>query len=920
MATYNALMPYGRKLAMRRGRWLATGLLSSLVLLAPADDVRAQVLPGGFTSVAGGGSISYSLPGTLGINQPTSTPFIGNWQSFDIGAGGLVTFNQPSATAVGLNRVIDVNRSELSGALDIDGVGVLVNAGGAIFSSGSLVTARSFIASTLDITNTDFVDGNYLFEANDADVIVVDGGASVIANAGGSIALIGSAVENRGAIEALGGSINLVSAATVQLDIDANGLVGIVGAPAAAATADIKNSGVLDATGGTVSLYSRGLAGGDIFNSGIIRANLLTGGANGSAVFEGANYIVELGNFDSGGDFALANEQALSVTGTVTSTSGNVALETKLGAMTIDGDVSGDDVALRSAGALRINQSVTGASLVLAAGGDIVIDGTVEGTLTTLTTRRLIVGSSAAHPDALLQSDLTIGSGMTLAGHGTVGSTTIASGGTIAPGSSIGTLKVDGDLFVEDGARYELEVDPSGTASDLISVSGSATLNGGSVAHIGALGAYRPGSTYRILTAGTGLVGEFTAVTSDFAFLTPEFVYDYTAFTVDLMLARNGVDFADKAATRNQLSTAGGIESLGSGNDVYDAVAALPGDDALIRAVFDQLSGEVHASLKGVALDDSRFVREAALQRLYVAFDGVGAMAAPVMSYADGEPVLAPAATDGWAVWGHGFGSWGHWNGDGNSATLKRDAGGFFVGADGLVGDNWRLGLLGGYSRSTFQVDDRHSSGASNNFHLGVYGGRQWGDLAFRSGLAYTWHDVSTDRSVAVPCLSEHLEADYNAGTTQVFGELGYDIRRGQAAFEPFANLAYVNLSTDGFSETGGAAALISHGDTTDATFTTLGLRIATDFEVNDGVKTTARGTVGWRHAFGDTTPLSSFAFADGNAFTIAGVPIARDAAVLEVALDFRLAPAALIGVSYDGQFGDGVADNAVRARLDVSF
>lgn len=598
MATYNAFMPCGRKLAMRRGRWLATSLLSSLVLLAPADEVRAQVLPGGFTSVAGGGSISYSLPGTLGINQPTSTPFIGNWQSFDIGAGGLVTFNQPSATAVGLNRVIDVNRSELSGALDIDGVGVLVNAGGAIFSSGSLVTARSFIASTLDITNTDFVDGNYLFEANDADVVVVDGGASVVAAAGGSIALIGSAVDNRGAIEALGGSINLVSAATVQLDIDANGLVGIVGAPAAAATADIKNSGVLDATGGTVSLYSRGLAGGDIFNSGIIRANLLTGGANGSAVFEGANYIVELGNFDSGGDFALTNEQALSVTGTVISTGGNVALETKLGAMTIDGDVSGDDVALRSAGALRINRSVTGASLVLAAGGDIVIDGTVEGSLTTLTTRRLIVGSSAAHSDALLQSALTIGSGMTLAGHGTVGSTTIALGGTIAPGSSIGTLKVDGDLFIEDGARYELEVDPSGTASDLISVSGSATLNGGSVAHIGAIGAYRPGSTYRILTAGTGLVGEFTAVTSDFAFLTPEFVYDYTAFTVDLMLARNGVDFADKAATGNQLSTAGGIESLGSGNDVYDAVAALPGDDALIRAVFDQLSGEVQASLR----------------------------------------------------------------------------------------------------------------------------------------------------------------------------------------------------------------------------------------------------------------------------------------------------------------------------------
>jgi len=57
-------------------------------------------------------------------------------------------------------------------------------------------------------------------------------------------------------------------------------------------------------------------------------------------------------------------------------------------------------------------------------------------------------------------------------------------------------------------------------------------------------------------------------------------------------------------------------------------------------------------------------------------------------------------------------------------------------------------------------------------------------------------------------------------------------------------------------------------------------------------VKATARGTVGWRHAFGDATPLSTFAFAGGDAFPIAGVPIAEDAVLIEGGIDIDLAAA----------------------------
>jgi outer membrane autotransporter protein len=224
-----------------------------------------------------------------------------------------------------------------------------------------------------------------------------------------------------------------------------------------------------------------------------------------------------------------------------------------------------------------------------------------------------------------------------------------------------------------------------------------------------------------------------------------------------------------------------------------------------------------------------------------------------------------------------------------------------------------------GYSHSSFYADGRASSGESDNYHLGLYGGTQMGALGFRSGIAYTLHQVSTSRSVAFPGLADSLTADYDAGTFQAFGEAGYRIDTAAASFEPFANLAYVNLHSDGFAEKGGAAALTSASQSTDVTFTTLGIRASTDIDLGS-VKTKARGMLGWRHAFGDTVPTSSLAFAGSDAFTVAGAPIARNAAVIEAGLDFDITPQAKLGVSYTGQFGGSARDHGAKADLSVRF
>lgn len=533
-----------------------------------------------------------------------------------------------------------------------------------------------------------------------------------------------------------------------------------------------------------------------------------------------------------------------------------------------------------------------------------------------------IVHGGALSVGSVLGGTVRVEDGGTLGGIGTVGTTTIASGGKLSPGNSIGTLTVDGDLVFHAGSRFAIEVNPEGSDSDLVAVTGNATLNGGSVAHIGANGKYDLRSTYTILSADGTLSGAFEGVTSNFAFLNPHLLYDYGAGTIDLELARNDRDFASAAHTPNQIATAEGIETIGfdAGHPVYDAIAQLAVDNDLIRASFDALSGEIHASTQTALIEDSRFIRNAANDRIRAAFATAGASYAPVLAYGSGDtPRLVVADHGGPVFWSHGFGSWGSTNSDGNAASLDRSTGGLLVGTDTLVGD-WRVGVLAGYSHSRFDVENRAATGSSDNYHLGLYGGTKWGDIAFRTGAAYTWHDIDTNRAVAIPGLADSLGGNYSAGTFQTFGELGYGIEiDSNTHLEPFANFAHVSLHTDSFTEQGGAAALSANSGSTNITFTTLGLRGEHAMTLGT-IDATLRGMVGWQHAFGDTTPDSIHAFSAGNAFSIAGAPIAKDSAVIEAGLDINLTPEATFGLFYTGQIASDAYDHGFKANLAVRF
>ncbi|WP_159589746.1 autotransporter domain-containing protein [Chelativorans xinjiangense] len=545
----------------------------------------------------------------------------------------------------------------------------------------------------------------------------------------------------------------------------------------------------------------------------------------------------------------------------------------------------------------------------------------LSGDNSTYTGPTTVLGGTLAVDGSIVSQVDVSGAGL-VAGIGTVGSLTAGEGGAIAPGSVldpaqvVSALSVDGDFVQQAGSTYQAGL---ASTSDLIDTTGSAAIDDG--AHIELLRQGTPSvdTRYTLLTAAGGVNGTYAGLTGIWAADTPfvDFALAYDPQNVFLDTERTATTFADVGMTFNQRSAAAASEALGAGNPVHDNILFLTTPET--RNAFDQLSGDIYSSVHGALIQDSHFVRDAASDRIRAAFEGVGASPMQVMAYGPAGPELAPATNEKFTVWGSGFGAWGHLDGDGNAARLDRSTGGLLAGGDILVGDHWRLGLLAGYSHTSFDVDNRASSGSSNNYHLGLYAGTQRGPLGFRSGLAYSWHRVETDRVVAFPGFSDGLSADYDAGTFQAFGELGYRLDTASVSFEPYANLSYVGFDADGFSEDGGAAALSSGDQSSDTTFTTLGLRASSAFTLGS-TTATARGGIGWRHAFGDVTPETHLAFAGGSSFAIKGTPIAKNAAVLEAGLDINLSEKATVGLTYQGQLASDAQEHGFNGKLTVRF
>ncbi|MGE8667930.1 MAG: autotransporter domain-containing protein [Achromobacter mucicolens] len=536
-----------------------------------------------------------------------------------------------------------------------------------------------------------------------------------------------------------------------------------------------------------------------------------------------------------------------------------------------------------------------------------------------------------------LGGTLNVASGASLRGSGTVGTTTLQNGATLAPGAAGTTLNVAGDLTFSPGSVYQVTADSQSSASSRVVVSGTANLAGSAV-HVGPDGGFQTRREYAILSAGT-VNGQFNSVSSNYAFLDPALRYD--GQNVVMQLGRKQVPvtpetpvtpvtpsvpetptrpiaFADAAQTGNQRAVANALDSLPAGNPLHEYILTLP--EGATAAAFNSLSGEAHASVTSTLTGLNNSVRAVPLAYLRANL-GAGMRAGAPTAQLGGTPsASALPSSNAQPAWAEVIGNWQTWKGNGDSAQVRQNTGGVFAGVDHALGGGWRLGGALGFTDSKIRVDDRSSQADIAGYSAAVFGGKVFevgpGKLNVMAGTAYTWHDISTERRASVSGVSQTLTADYGASTTQLFAELGYALPMSErVSIEPFAGLSWSDTRNRSFSESGGSAALNGQSDSNKQTTSTLGLRGLMNFTVGQ-TEGRVQATLGWRHAFGDVQPESTMSFDGGQAFTVAGAPIARDAALAELGVETALTRNATIGLNYTGQFGGGNRENAGSVHM----
>lgn len=703
-----------------------------------------------------------------------------------------------------------------------------------------------------------------------------------------------------------GGAVGILSTGGAAIDVQS----GIAITGGAGGSADGPPAPVIGGSGG-------GGAGVAMSSGSIAVSGVVTGGAGGASA----------GNSGGGGAGVVITAGSVQVNpgGQILGGAGGVAgvgYSTGLGGAAVSigaGTVVNFGTLRGGAGAMANFSGQTGGQAVLAGSNVTVVNrGTLEGGQHLgQTTRQAVLFQGSGNRLELWEGSVTTGD-VIFAG----------SGNTLAVGSASGSptsITIDGSLQLGSGSLFEVRANSTGQA-DQVYATNVANV-GGTVKVLASPGAWAENTRYTIVRAGQSVTGGFSAVTSNFAFLMPSLVQGATDIELVMQRQTSGgrpISFADAADTANQKAVAGAIDYLPPNNEVYRTVLNL--ETGAPPAAFAALSGDMHATSRSALQADALTVRTAPLKHLRANLVAAMAPGAPTAQLGGSDTTASAAAlpySTALPAWAEIIGNWQRFDGDGNAPGGRQSTGGVFVGADRSVGAGWRLGAALGYTSGTFMVDDRSSKSGIDSYSALLYGGKAFevgiDHLNWLLGAAYTWHDISSERRVSLPGLDQTLRADYGASTSQFFTELGYAMRFTGVTLEPFAGVAWSDLRTRGFSETGGAAALSGRSARDTQTITTLGLRAQAPVSLGrlDGA---VRGALGWRHAFGDVQPVSEMAFDGGRVFTVAGVAIARDAALVELGMDMAISRSATLGISYSGQFASNTRENAGTASLRWAF
>jgi outer membrane autotransporter protein len=855
------------------------------------------------------------------IDGAINGPFLPNpnFAIFQGAAGTVMVDNTAGAIGVtGLQIATDGYRIEGDAIALQGGSESIIRVGDSSAASASMIgTLDVSLSGASTLVKTDFgtlvLSGNNSYSGGTdirGGVLTVSSDANLGA-AAGTLTLNGGAFASTASFNT-GRTVTLLQEA--EINVASSTELGLSGSLTGSGSLFKSGAGTLILSGSNSYLDTRVASGTLIGNTDSISGNLLNSAVT---IFDQATDATYAGRITGRGTATKRGTGALTLSDTSLH---NWRIEA--GSLISSADRYIGNTQIDAAGALRFEQASNATySGVLSGNGAFTKTGagqlTLTGNSSTFTGQTDVQsGTLMMGNQSQLGGSLNIASGATLQGTGRVGTTVLQRDATLAPGPGIGNLRVAGDLTFASGAIYRVEADPNSAASDRIAVTGTANLNG-SVVHVGPSGGFATNRQYTILSANA-LQGQFATVSSNYAYLNPTLLYSAQDVTLQLVRKQAAGAFADAALTDNQRATANGLDTLPADNPLLEYILTLP--EGAPPAVFDSLSGELHASVASSLLGSATTLRSLPLSHLRSKLQADAGR-----SFTDTVQLgMTRPADNEQPLWAELVGNRQTLQSDGNAAEVKHHSSGLLIGTDKALDDGWQLGGALGFTNGNLQVNERASKADLSNYSAALFGGKAFeagvGQFNLLLGAAYTWHDINTKRHVRVAGAEQTLSADYTAHGTQLFSELGYALPLSSRAFiEPFAGLAWSDVRTSGFSESGGSAALKGKSASAKQTNSTLGVRVQSGVDLG-GTTGQLRAMLGWQHALDDVKGKKSMAFDGGQPFTVAGAPIARDTLLVGLGADVVLTRDTRLGLNYSGQYGKGNSEHTGMLTLSWSY